>query len=183
MLISETLHVFFSVIILTLLATVLSVASVFAFQRQIRKPTFFLLFMNVAFASGVIFLANIVFARHDRLMNVALFFIAYLYVYGSLGKHTSRYDDTFRMLFLSMGYTRQEFFKNYLILQGKWKLVDCVFTFSAIVTAIRLMSVHFRYFYPGEWLRIMLLFMVICMVVGISRWFGDNSVNKLSKEE
>ncbi|HNQ71602.1 MAG TPA: hypothetical protein PKL93_09860, partial [Mesotoga prima] len=111
MLISETLRIFFSTLLIAGLATVLSVASIFAFQRQIKKANFLLLFMNVAFASGVLFLCNIVFVRENRLHNVILFLISYLYIYGSLGRHTSRYDDTFRMLFLSMGYTRQEFFK------------------------------------------------------------------------
>lgn len=139
--------------------------------------------MNVALASGILFLSNVVFAGDNRLHNVILFLISYLYIYGSLGKHTSRYDDTFRMLFLSMGYTRQEFFKNYLIVQGKWKLADCILTFTAIATVIEFMSNHIKYFYPNEWLSIMLLFMTICLVVGVSRWFGDNYVNKLSKEE
>ncbi|PIJ62436.1 hypothetical protein Y696_01815 [Mesotoga sp. H07pep.5.4] len=183
MLISETLRIFFSTLLIAGLATVLSVASIFAFQRQIRKANFLLLFMNVAFASGVLFLCNIVFVRENRLHSVILFLISYLYIYGSLGRHTSRYDDTFRMLFLSMGYTRQEFFKNYLIVQGKWKLADCILSFTAIATVIEFMSNHIRYFYPDEWLSIMLLFMTICLVVGVSRWFGDNYVNKLSKEE
>jgi len=87
------------------------------------------------------------------------------------------------MLFLSMGYTRQEFFKNYLIVQGKWKLADCILSFTAIATVIEFMSNHIRNFYPDEWLSIMLLYMTICLVVGVSRWFGDNYVNKLSKEE
>jgi len=183
LLVSDIVHIFLSFLIITVLATVLSVASVFAFQRQIRKPTFFLLFMNIAFANGFIFLSTMLFTDNYRLHNLVLFLIAYLYVYGSLGRHMSRYDDTFRMLFLSMGYTRQEFFKKYLIVQGKWKLADCILTFSAIATVIRFLSDHLKYFYPDEWLKLMLLFTVICLTVGVSRWFGDSSVNKLSMEE
>jgi hypothetical protein len=35
--------------------------------------------------------------------------VAYFFIYNSLGRHIISYDDTFRVLFLSMGYTREEF--------------------------------------------------------------------------
>jgi hypothetical protein len=112
-----------------------------------------------------------------------LFFVAYFYAYTSLGRHVARYDDTFRMLFLSMGYTRQEFFVNYLLVRGKWKLVDNILTFSVIGTAIVVFCDEVRRLYPDQGRTIIFTLIVFSVLISVSSWLSSDYVNTASKEE
>lgn len=183
LLIRESIGIFLETLVVSVLATSLAVASVFGFYRYVRKPSAVLMFMNTAASMAFVYLGAIVLIEHHKMLLCYLFFVAYFYVYNSLGRHITRYDDTFRMLFLSMGYTRQEFFKKYLLVQGKWKLVDTNFSFATMTTLIIVFSREIKYFFPDQWLGLMTLFMASTFVITLSRWLGDDYGNKLSKGE
>ncbi|HOI62800.1 MAG TPA: hypothetical protein PLM80_07585 [Mesotoga sp.] len=183
MLIQETIELLIILLLISALATVFAVATVFAFYLRVRRPPALLMFMNSAASTTVTLLGSLVLTDNRKLFLTFLFFVAYFFIYNSLGRHITSYDDTFRILFLSMGYTREEFFMNYLLVQGKWKLIESNISFASSSTFIIIFSGELARFFPDQWVGVTLVFAVSTFVLSVSRWIGEDFRNKLSKEE
>ncbi|HON27991.1 MAG: hypothetical protein KBI09_03790 [Mesotoga sp.] len=183
MLIQETIELLVILILISGLATAFAVATVFAFYLRVRRPPAHLMFMNSAASTTATLLASLVLTDNRKLFLTFLFFVAYFFIYNSLGRHIISYDDTFRVLFLSMGYTREEFFMNYLLVQGKWKLIESNISFASSSALIMIFSRELSRFFPDQWVGVILVFAFSTFVLSVSRWIGEDFRNKLSKEE
>lgn len=72
---------------------------------------------------------------------------------------------------------------NYLLVQGKWKLIESNISFASSSTFIIIFSGELARFFPDQWVGVTLVFAVSTFVLSVSRWIGEDFRNKLSKEE
>ncbi|OAA23919.1 hypothetical protein [Kosmotoga sp. DU53] len=183
MLAIELLLEIFRHILVSAVAMVFAIATVFAFFRFSHKPGFLFRFMNVPAMTFFIALGYILFINDMKLLYAWLFFTGYFFNLRAISEQVLRYDDTFRIFFLSLGYTRQEYLRDLIIYGGRLKILDCVLTFSIIGTAIIMISDKMRILMPDQWLFFLLIFEGIILVLASVRWLAEDFVNKESKSE
>ena len=179
----ELLLEFFRHILVSAVAMAFAIATVFTFFRFSHKPGFLFRFMNTPAMTFFITLGCIFFMDDLKLLYAWLPFISYFFNLRAISERVLKYDDTFRIFFLSMGYTRQEYLRNFIIYGGKLKILDCMLTFSIIGTAIIMISDKLRTFMPDQWLVFLIIFEVIIFILASVRWFVEDFVNKESKSE
>jgi hypothetical protein len=72
---------------------------------------------------------------------------------------------------------------NYLLVQGKWKLIESNISFASSSALIMTFSREMSRFFPDQWVGVILVFAFSTFVLSVSRWIGEDFRNKLSKEE
>ncbi|OAA30135.1 hypothetical protein AT15_01055 [Kosmotoga arenicorallina S304] len=167
--------------LIAMVATAFAVATVFRFFRISKKPGFSFKMMNISLL-GLLTTA-VSSNANSKITDAFLFAFAYLYILREISEHLSKFDDIFRAFFLSMGYTRHEYFMNVIFKFGKWKLLQSVLSFSLVTTSIIFVLGEFRRLIPGQIDSLALMLSVLFAVICVLTWFVERDRNKLSNSE
>ena len=177
------MELFLTTLIISAMATAFAVAYAFAYYRYRRRPRPSSSFMNTSFVAVSVIAGCLLFGDSSKTIQGYLFFIAYFAHIYSLGIHISTYDDTFRTLFLSMGYNRQEYFWKYLLIQARWRLIDSNLSFSLIASTVLLLSSILKDSFPDQRNRVLVGMMLMTLAISVVRWIYERFGNKFSKAE
>ncbi|WP_156173157.1 hypothetical protein [Kosmotoga pacifica] len=167
--------------IIATVATSLAGATVFSFYRVSRKPNFSLRIMNIPLLALLTILVS--FLSESKIASAFLFFFAYLHILRGLLGHLSKFDDTFRAFFLSMGYTRQDYLLNFLFKYGKWKIIDSILAYSVVTTSIIVGFSELKRFVPDQIIPISIILSVLFLIMCILNWIVESVRNKLSNPD
>ena len=139
MILAELFSLFLTALIISILATALAVASVFQILNSQKRISLSLTLVNRFVTVFFILLTSSFLERQEIL--VVFFFISFFSGLSSLGRFLKVYDESFRMLFLSFGYTRREYHWHYLFLKAKWVLLlEVVFLSTAFSTVVPILE-------------------------------------------
>ena len=139
MILAEFLSLFLVALLISMSATALAVASVFQILKSQKRISLSLTLVNRFAAVFFILLTSIILERQEIL--VVFFFISFFSGLSSLSRFLKVYDESFRMLFLSFGYTRREYHWHYLFMKAKWVIVmEAIFLSTAVSTVVPILE-------------------------------------------
>lgn len=129
---------FFTVVISHILiavkAFVLSLITILITYRYEKKRPIWFNLLNLPAVALSIFLSYHFLKYNKILLIITLLLIGYLYFLRQFSFRIMSFDVSFRIIYLSMGFTRNEYLKNLLLSESKLFLAGSFITFILIST-------------------------------------------------
>lgn len=175
----EFFTVIISHIMISVSTFVLSLITVLiTYQFEKKSPIWFNL-LNLPAVALSIFVAYHFFEHSKILLFIILLFIGYLYFLRDLNLRIMSFDVSFRIIYLSMGFTRNEYLKNLLFSESKLFFVQSLTTFILISTIAdvfhELTSIISTDCYSTITVFFIGLLVVLCIINGTKKYIVKNN--------
>lgn len=177
----EFLTVIIAHIIISVSAFVLSLVTVLITYQFEKKRHIWFNLLNLPAVALSIFAAYHFFEHNKLLLFVILLSIGYLYFLRELNIRIMSFDVSFRIIYLSMGFTRNEYLKNLLLSESKLFFVRSLITFILISTIADIFHELISTISTNCYSEIIVFFMGLLVVLCVINWTKKDIVKNNSK--
>lgn len=171
-------------LLVSICAFVLSLATVLITYRYEKKRPIWFNLLNLPAVALSIFLTYRFFEYNSLLLFTTLLLIGYLFFLREFNLRIMSFDVSFRIIYLSMGFTRNEYLKNLLLSESKLFFVRSLITFLLISTVAdvfhEISSIASNNCYNAITLFFIVLLSILCMMNWIKKDIVKNSSNSSS---
>ncbi len=167
-------------LLVSICAFVLSLATVLITYRYEKKRPIWFNLLNLPAVALSIFLTYHFFEYNNLLLFITLLLIGYLYFLREFNLRIMSFDVSFRIIYLSMGFTRNEYLKNLLLSESKLFFVRSLITFLLISTVADIFHELSSIVSNNCYNMITLFFIVLLSILCIMNWLKKDIVKNSS---